>query len=56
MYLMSGSANEPIVVWLEDGREIEITIVELEGSKVKILVCADEQIELIRKHLNKKLE
>jgi len=45
---MSSSADEPIIVWLEDGSEIEITVIEMEGNRAKVIVCADDEIEVIR--------
>ena len=48
MYLMQGGGNEPIVVWLENGTEIEIKVIELNGDKTQIIVRADEYVEVVR--------
>ena len=37
--ILTGSADEPEIYVLEDGLEIQITVIELEGTKPKIVVC-----------------
>jgi hypothetical protein len=32
--------------------EIEITIIELQGNKAKVVICADQAVSIVRKHLS----
>ena len=49
--LLKGSANEPIFVSSEDDSEIEITIIELEGNKSRVIICANQAVSVVRKSL-----
>jgi sRNA-binding carbon storage regulator CsrA len=53
MMMLTGSADESIIVALDDGSEIEVTIIELEGNKARVMICADEAVSVIRKYLSK---
>jgi len=52
MVILEGRADRPIIVALDDDSEIEITIVELEGNKSQVIVCAHEAISVVHKYLN----
>jgi len=47
MMMLTGSADEPIICSLEDGSEIEITIVELEGRQSRVIICTDKRVEIV---------
>jgi len=49
MMQLTGSEDESIIFVLEDGSEIEITVIELEGNKSKVLVCTDIEVSVIRR-------
>ena len=49
MMLLTSARDESIIISLSDESEIEIKIVELEGIKAKILICADEEVEVERR-------
>jgi len=51
MMMLTGSGDESIICSLKDGSEVEITIVEFEGRKVKVIVCVDQAVEIVRSEL-----
>lgn len=51
MMMLTGSADESIILALDDESEIEITIIELEGNKSKVVICANEAVSVVRKYL-----
>jgi len=52
MVILEGSADRPIIIALDDNSEIEITIIELEGNKSKVIICAHEAVSVVHKYLN----
>ena len=53
MIILTGSADETQIYVLEDGSEIEITVIELEGTKSKVVVCTGEELEVIHEFMDK---
>jgi len=51
MVVLTGNGYEPIIVALDDGSEIEITITESEGNKAEVVIYADQSVSVVRKHL-----
>jgi len=50
MIVLQGSADAPIIIALDDDSEIEITIVEVEGNRPQIIICADEAVSILRRN------
>jgi sRNA-binding carbon storage regulator CsrA len=46
-----GQNSESIICILEDGREIEITLLELNGNQARIGIDADDAIHIVRNEL-----
>lgn len=51
MLVLSRQRDESIVVILEDGREVEFTVVDIRGDKVRIGVDAPKTIAVHRKEV-----
>jgi sRNA-binding carbon storage regulator CsrA len=49
MMILTGSKDESQIYVLEDGSEIEITVIELEGNKAKVVICTGEHVSVIHK-------
>jgi hypothetical protein len=45
----SDDADRSQVYVLGDGAEIEITVIELEGAKSKVVICTNNEVEVIHK-------
>jgi len=54
--LLTGSADEPISIVLDDDSEIEITVIELEGNKSKVIVCSEEHVSVIHKLMSNSIQ
>jgi sRNA-binding carbon storage regulator CsrA len=52
MMILTGSCDESIVIALDDDSEIEITIIELEGNKAQVVICADQAVSIVRQYLS----
>jgi hypothetical protein len=50
--ILTDSTDESQIYALEDGSEIEVTVIELDGAKSKVVICTDEVVEVILKFLN----
>jgi sRNA-binding carbon storage regulator CsrA len=51
MMMLTGIDDESTIFVLEDGSELEITIIELEGNKSKVVISSDEKVSVIHKLL-----
>ena len=49
MMILTGSADESQIYLLDDDSEIEITVIELEGRKSKVVICTDKEVEVTHK-------
>ena len=49
--VLSRQRDETIVVILEDGRIIDIDVVDIRGDKVRLMVHADKSIKVHRKEI-----
>ena len=49
MMILTGSADESQIYVLHDDSEIEITIIEAEGNKAKVMVFTDKDVEVTHK-------
>jgi carbon storage regulator len=56
MLVLTRKKGESIICMLEDGREIEITLLELNGNQARIGVNADITIDIVRDELLSKIQ
>ena len=51
MMLLTNINDDSIIVSLADESEIETRILELEGRKTKVIICADTPVEIVRSEM-----
>jgi carbon storage regulator CsrA len=56
MLVLTRKKDESIICMLEDGREIEIILLELRGNQARIGVNADMTIDIVRDELLSKIQ
>lgn len=56
MLVLSRQKDETIVVILDDGREIEVTVVDIRGDKVRMGVTAPKSISVHREEVWKAIK
>ena len=53
MLVLSRKCDEKILLKTED-REIELTVVRIDGNKVRLGIKADDQVKILRQELSNK--
>lgn len=51
MLVLSRKKFEEVVITLEDGREIELCVVDIRGDKIRLGISADTAIKVHRKEI-----
>jgi sRNA-binding carbon storage regulator CsrA len=49
MMILTDAADRSQIYVLDDDTEIEITVIEIEGAKSKVVICTSDEIEVIHK-------
>ena len=48
---LSRKVNETVIITLEDGRTIEVTLAKIQNERVRLVFKADKSINIIRKEV-----
>jgi len=56
MMLLTNASDESIIVSLEDDSEIEITVMEMKGSHARVIISADQAVEIVCGELSSGME
>ena len=56
MLILSRRINESLILTLEDGRRIEVAIVDIRGDKVRVGVQADGSISIHRSEVQEEID
>jgi carbon storage regulator CsrA len=49
--VLSRFAHESVIAFLPDGREIKITVGEVQGQKVRLAISAPEDVKIFREEV-----